>query len=344
MAMKSLEELRKLISVLGGIQINSYEALRTVYNNFTFNQIINSSDFMKLLKIDLTCYLDYLFDDTIPYHYYKKTRLEEMTNDKEDAEHYYSLYMLALIVQDDNCYRNLPLLIKALINKLDIDKYKYVTKEDIASHIYKYYDLKDGYDLNISKDVAELKYKSKKDIYDKYDKGYDPNRCNGNDTEQFWIWAEHRTYDDELHITNNSPYRQYVTWVSRYYGDGYGFDILSIDLNTGKEKLIEVKSGAGEAFTLTDNEVRVMRNCKFKNAEYYIHKWTYNKETNTIRITRYKYDSMRDMIVDEYNNYYKLEISQYSTFTSYGKHDIKYELVKFDLVDEYNKQKILEQI
>ena len=59
---------------------------------------------------------------------------------------------------------------------------------------------------------------------------------------------------------------QSTAWVAKDFGDGYGFDIYSFDTNLWKEKLIEVKSGFTDYFSLSENEVNVMRNSFYKGA------------------------------------------------------------------------------
>ena len=133
-------------------------------------------------------------------------------------------------------------------------------------------------------------------LYNKYNSNY--NGIDISNKSSFFITAEHYTFDLEKN--------QSTAWVAKDLGDGYGFDIYSFDTNLWKEKLIEVKSGFTDYFTLSENEVNVMRNSFHKGALYYIYKYTYNKSDNKIYATTLRYDNELDALVDD-NSIYKIE-------------------------------------
>ena len=81
------------------------------------------------------------------------------------------------------------------------------------------------------------------------------NRRLGELGEQFVFDLEQQ----RLKSTGRDDLAQKVTWASREFGDGLGYDILSFNETNDTERMIEVKStGLGKyfPFLVTDNEVR----------------------------------------------------------------------------------------
>lgn len=298
--MVSLNMIHQLGTELCQQGYNSHASLRTL-DNTIIDKLFEEKNITDMLKHEISQYLDWLFINH-PYHYYKKIIAEKQT---QNQLNWCDQFLLTRFIGDERAYRNLPLLLYLLIQKLDIKKYKYVSIEDITSVVYRTFDIstENHIDWGI---VSEIKHKCHLNDYSKFDSTYDPKSVNVNNIEEFAVWAEHKVYDNEFSLLKKYNYEEYAKWVSREYGDGYGFDILSIDLDKNKECLIEVKSGKNEKFSLTQNEVNVMRNCQFKNADYYVYKWTYNYLNNYITPSIYKYDPEIDLLVDPNNNYYSL--------------------------------------
>ncbi len=328
--MTSFILLNSIIHRLAQQGMNSQLDLRRLNQDNKLKDILEENDFMKVLKNDISFYLDCLFYNE-PY-YSKKMKMELITKNNLEWNSYYAL---ALYCDNQYAYRNLPLMLKLLIEKLEITKYQYLTIEDITTKVYQTFDIKCSNDPNINQWVCEIDYKRLSDKYFKYDKIYNYNSSHPTNVEEFSVWAEHRTFDDEKITLTNTIYKDYAIWAAREYGDGYGFDVLSIDKNTQKEKLIEVKSGQYWGFILTENEVKVMKNCKYKNADYYIYKYTYNRNENFIYLTTYKYNPELDLIVDENNDYYDLV-----SFTDYDEKNNK--VIKYNIT-KVEKEKIKEK-
>lgn len=299
------------------------------------DEMLESIDIIPLLKYDITTYLNFLLDENSGNYYNKKILLEYYFKNELD---YNAQYILCLYCNNEEAYRNLPLLLKSLIDKLDMTEFKYLSINYLNSLIYKYYDLIDGYDKNLKKNICEFKNKlcgffTK---YDDYDKNYNPNKINVTNSTEFFVWSEHKIYDYELDLLKETNFVNNVKWVSREFGDGYGFDILSYDPKSKKEKLIEVKSGISEDFYLTENEVAVMQRCHFHNANYYVHKYCYNKDNNTVYKIELKYEPELDMLRDNMNNFY-----EYTKCEFKNQDGITVSKFSFHKTNEKQKQLIL---
>lgn len=298
--MQSFAMISYICAYLYEAGFDSHEKLKELDPKF-IEGLFKENGVTSSLKEELTEYLNLLFSEH-EFHYYKKMILEKTTRNKLN---WMSSYLLALYAGTDKAYRNLPLLLKLLIEKLDIQEYKYIPIEEIVSAVYKNYDINTSTYKN--KTICEISHKIENKKYDRYDEKYNVNFANVADREEFSVWAEHRVLDEQREILRGTKYTPFVKWVAREYGDGYGFDILSIDKHKGKEMLIEVKSGLSNNFYISEREVKVMRSCKYKNADYYISKWTFNKDMNEVDQTMYLYNPELDMLVDNNNNYYKLQ-------------------------------------
>ena len=303
--------------------------------NNLLDGIIESLNIINPLKKDLTNYLNFLFDEKTYNYYNKKILLESQF--KNDLG-YISQYILCLYCDCKDAYRNLPLLLKKLIDKLDLVEFKGFSLEDITKFIYKYYDIIDDYNEKLEKNICEFKNKICQlyTKYDKYQEKYNPAYVNVFDQTEFFVWSEHKVYDDEIQRLRNTNYKEYPKWVSKDYGDGYGFDILSYDILSNTEILIEVKSGSSESIDLTENEYLCMKNCHMHGAIYYVCKYIYDKNNNSVYTKILRYDPYFDMLCDENNNFY-----DYYEYTEYNQDGYKVKKYKFNQVMDKNKVKKL---
>ena len=275
------------------------------------DKYVEEKNIPAILKEEIKNYLDLLFIDYD--YYYKKMQMEKLTCGQllEGSE-----YILASYCDDILAYRNLPRMLYAIIKKLDIKEYKYVTLEDLISKVNATFDLTNKYDENRKQVICEIVHKLLNLKYENYDR----NKVDFNNKDYFSIWAEEQSCvfeqnDEQRKIRSIND----IIWVARDYGDGYGFDVLSHDINTNKEKLIEVKSGRSDNFYLTPNEVAVMRNCQFKNAIYSIHKWTYNEKVEYPYLMIYSYDRKEDILIDQNGEQFELYLTK-----MYDEHEGKY--------------------
>ncbi len=323
-------ELSRFESLLKSEGFVSHSDLKELYDQGILCNMMDSNGVVNELKRDLIIFLDDLFSD-YPYYYHKKIMMERFTN----TINWNSYYILALYSGNELAYRNLPLILKLLIEKLDITKYKYYSIEDITARVYKTFDIRAGYDYNRNQYLCEIIHKIYSFKYFKYDQVYDYHKPDCSTVEGFSVWAEHREYDNEMVRYMNKYSKYEPLWVARSDGDGYGFDILSFDNKSNKERLIEVKSGRRKTFSLTENELKVMRNSHIKNSDYYIHKYYLNEANNMIEYNKYKYIPEYDAICDLNGNYY--DINMYKTYDDYNNLVNSYEVVP----SQSNKVKVL---
>ena len=310
-----LSELEKGYNEKG---YNSHDSIDILKEKGILDMDIDNSFIPDLLRVDISDFIDVLLNIN-PYIQRQKIILENMYRNNMN---YNAEYILCHYLNDLDAYRNTPRELYKIIHKVNIDEFKYLNTEDIRSKFYRYLDVKEGFDSRRRFYICEIifKHRPKTDLYDKHDPLYNPYKVNTYNRDQFYIWAENKAYNYELDITKDLDMKDKVLWVSRYYGDGYGFDILSIDINTNREKLIEVKSGKYKECSLTDNEAKVMRNSKYKNCDYYVYRYYYDEksnENNKINRIIYKYIPSIDLMVDEDNNLYS--INEYMGLNDEGK-------------------------
>lgn len=311
--------------------INSKSDIEELYKQGKLQEILEENNFHMVLKHDIKTYLDCLFyNNAGPY--YKKMIMEMITRGRL---HCISQYMLAWYCDNEYAYRNLPLLLKGLIDKLDISEYKYVSLEDITQKVYATFDLVCRNDPNINQWICEIDHKFMNEKYHKYSKGFDIMYAPTYDEEAFSVWAEYRVYQIEMQNLKKYNADDKVIWAAKEHGDGQGFDVLSYDPICKREKLIEVKSGKSKTFYLTENELKVMKNCKYKNAEYYIYKYTHNCITNKVDLDWYYYNPELDLVLDKDNNKYDFDPQKY--WDERGNKKYKYKIKPVEL----NKVKTL---
>lgn len=297
--MESLNKLGDIIVKLATDGYYSYDHLRYLKDANFLDKILEENNMFELLRNDFNEFFSILFNTNYPY-YLKNIKLEEMMY----GFTYDMQFVLCLYCNSEAAYRNLPLLFKKLIEKLDLYEYSTIPINTIKARMYDAFNIKEYDNQNLNKNVFEIKGKIHNSKYDKYDNNYDFGSANTSNVEEFSVWGEHRALDEESILLTN--YQQKPIWVARYNGDGFGFDVYSHDTNTFKEKLIEAKTGERYLFSLTENEAIVMRNAHFYNAIFQINKYTFEKANQIILPEKYIYLPENDRIVDEYGEYYNL--------------------------------------
>ena len=91
-------------------------------------------------------------------------------------------------------------------------------------------------------------------------------------------------------------------WVSRDYGDDFGYDLLVHENN--HESLIEVVSATdNRGFALSRREYNIMKDsAELPTTDYFVYKYTYQKVNDTCVVepvlTIYGYDKNMDILVD----------------------------------------------
>jgi|GEM_PF-2903332 len=281
-------------------KLNSYNDLKVMKENGKLDSLLDSLNLQEILKSDFTYFLDIIFDEG-KFYYQKLIFLEKLCyNEIYDINN--GIFILKLISLYCNCeeaYINFPAMLKAIITKCDIKKYEHLTGEDINNQVHKCMAVSD--EMKDGKKICKPIKRSSGQFtnYNNYDYEYDEDTIANNPT-LFFVKSEQWAYEKE-----NSPNKR---WVSRYDGDGYGFDILSYDYELDREKVIEVKSGVDDCLWFTNNELKVMRESEGKNVTYCVYKWfselkfdpnfsiMKRKISGPIILT---YNSELDLLVDE---------------------------------------------
>ncbi len=306
--MLSLDCLENLNTELFRKGKASFSDFREFKKNGELDAMIDALDIIPIMRYKVETYLKLLLNERNCNYYNKKVVLEALFQRdlSPNAE-----FMLCLYFDCEGAYRDIPTFLYNMIEKLDLKEFKDVDYNYLVYIFHKYYHLIEGYDVNFGKYVCEFKNKPCGFFtnYSNFDERYEQNLLNVYDIDEFFVWAEHKVYDEEYALLEDSKYRNNVRWVAREYGDGYGFDVLSFDEEIGREKLIEVKSGRKEEISLTENEIKCMQTCHRHNADYYIYKYTYNVNTNMVERKILKYDPLSDLLCDNENNFYTYDKS-----------------------------------
>ena len=177
--MVSLNMIHNLGTELSQQGYNSHDNLRKLDNEI-IDKLFESNNIINMLRFEINKYLDWLFLNH-QYRYYKKMIAEKMTQNELD---WCDLFLLARFAGDERAYRNLPLLLYLLIQKLDITKYKYASIEDITSVVYRTFDISTSYDIEKGI-LCEIKHKSSLNDYQKFDNIYNHDEVNANNMEEF---------------------------------------------------------------------------------------------------------------------------------------------------------------
>ena len=203
-------------------------------------------------------------------------------------------YELSLLFNNKDAYRNLPLFIQTAAKYFDYRRYSMMNIDGLDRILNRYFNLEHTNDLNRNRYEVMPILKSTLNL-DKY-LVYDQNKLGKNVymelSDELGIEAEENAYNYE------SKYNHNTTWLSKKYGDGFGYDLVSIDSKTNRERLIEVKSSSNKNFTLTKNEFKVMlRSINRVNCDYFIYLYSgINKE-----LFIYNYDPESNLLVNMFD-------------------------------------------
>lgn len=200
--------------------------------------------------------------------YYKKYWLQNGSNFLDcSIKYYYELnaYFFdnnIITYEDTKDFKNFPLFFKKICTYYNKEPYASMEIEELRNFLSNYVDMSN-------------------------EKIISPNRARSfNGTKESKL-AEKTIY--------NSFNSHRAILVSEQ-GNGYGYDILTIDKKEMKETLIEVKTGyKGSYFRLSRLEHKVMLDAaNLPNTEYLIYKCDVKKNSMVI----YKYDKENNILVD----------------------------------------------
>ena len=309
-----LDYVEKIINSNGGF---SYIKLDEMNKNNKLKTLLEENEIDKLFKEELIRFIGILEDKNLDYHpYLRRLMLHESEYIKIFINKTYNR-MLSLYLDSEKSYRNLIIFFRDCVQHYDIEKYKELSLEDIDEILFNNMDLRAWYDLNSQKNLIEVDTRVAElyTNYSNYDYKLSTNSINVLDKTEFFIWSEWYTYINELAQLSKFGMDNYAKWVSRYDGDGYGYDVLSYDLENKREKLIEVKSGQSSNITLTDTEYNVLKQMENKqHCDYYIYKYYYTASDNTIYGIILKYDRYSGLFINIKNpdEKYEIETCEYT--------------------------------
>ena len=205
-------------------------------------------------------------------------------------------YILSLYLKNKEAYRVFPLFVRACMEKYNL------YDNDIDKKLYEKLDISRCYDPNSKRNLAEVLPKSTRTDYNSYDAKLRTCNLKVDNITDFFVWSEYTAYLEEYNFLSN--YKEYnvnalVRWVSRYHGDGYGYDVLSYDPYNRKEKQIEVKSTRTNYLILTKTELETLYKTQdYNNTDYYIYKYYYDYRTDKINPSRLIFDKERELFFD----------------------------------------------
>ena len=280
----SMDELRRKHN------IGSFQTLNENWdNNLNIKNSLEFKEIMKEFKIDFKMALDCLFAEDIPY-YHKQLIVQHMF---EPGFSFPQGYILALYTGNTDNYRDVPKLFKDLIKKFDMEEYKEKTTEEIKEKLEEFCKITKP-NVNGNRTGFDLSFNTRQNIelYKQFEEnGECPN----------WLVGEYNAYQLELEHAKNTDS---ILWVPFYFGDGFGYDILSHNNQNGREELIEVKTGESDVPELTLNEYLTMINANEQNADYFIYKYSADgKKLQSAFYYNYERDELLDFC-DDFKEYY----------------------------------------
>lgn len=247
--------------------------------------IKNSMNLDEIIKKDYSTILK-LMENNHPNDFYRKQLyLEDYAKTNFD---YCTDYFLALYLGNNLGYYDSTKFFDSIIKKYNLD-YN-ISKDDLLKKLKEHFTIKENKEI-----YNKIKHKfSPKNEYDAYSKFYNKNFIDKRYEDFKWMWGEEDTYN-VLKEAGRNP-----IWVSRYYGDGFGYDLLCRHLNDLREMLVEVKTTRGNEVELTDNEYNIMIKSNDHNADYYV--IAYYQIDGPIIKTLYKYNPKTKQLLNVIDN------------------------------------------
>lgn len=273
------------LEYINSLGYNNLEDLIGLKDDNIWYNIINYFD------DDVKNFIELLFDSSLDnYPYHRKARINELSVTKL-FEHHNFLAAMCVSHNSIELSNNLFIMIYEYINTdwVGLQKYQHYSMAEVARRIDECLNIRCvngvvanyGYKHLSKRNYTWEKYCKKEATYDEYP-----------------YFAEFDAYTMEYnHLLSKKfpPTNNNITFVSEVLGDGYGFDFLSIDPDTGREKLIEVKKGNGMFFKIRQNEYLTARNLIGSNTDYYVNFYSFTG--NQYVIHPFKYDADRNIFI-----------------------------------------------
>jgi Holliday junction resolvase len=192
---------------------------------------------------------------------------------------------------------------KALVDYYKSFDYEKITYNDYYYGFLRYNHMKysEAYDSKYERVLIDYKFPHPNNIYDSFETEMRKDIPNYDKEGVFWRWAERDAFLKEKdYIKSKTVYdtNKIVRWVSRFNGDGYGYDVLSYDPDTKREKLIEVKAPTGKKIFITNEEVRkAYETSKSNYCDYYVYIYFSQKDAKP-KVVKLKFDKEKYYFVN----------------------------------------------
>lgn len=292
--LKKFAELKKDIDEFQRVEDKVYEGEWSHYKfEFLFQhchlkEYMDEIGVMDLLKEELSNFFNLYDKEYMKENFYLKQLEVKDCPFLKVLENFY--YILACYLGNEKLYRDFPSFMKALVDNYKLPGYENLTYKDYYYGFLQYNFMKysENYDDKYERVLIDYKTPYANNSYDSFEEEMRKELPNYNKDGVFWRWAERDTFLKEKdYIKSKVVYdtNKIVRWVSRFDGDGYGYDILSYDPETKREKLIEVKTTECERFFISNEEVRkAYETSKSNYCDYYI--YGYIRQSNNIPLLK----------------------------------------------------------
>lgn len=319
-------------------KIDYYTDLYGLSNLFDKYQVYN---FLRKTVID---FLEFYTIDNTCKDFYKK-QLEQNASPLFLIYQHFE-YLICNYIGKREIYGSFPAFIKGLVEFFELSDIK-LTEDEYYNVLKKsdYNKFEENYREDYEKLFIKPVPRSPQNNYNSYNMAIIGENINFSDKEIRWRWAERDTHSMErkyLHQNNVDDIDKKVIWVSRYHGDGFGYDILSYDKETDNEKLIEVKTTLGKSFELSSDELRRMYYvANNDHCDYYIYGYFFKEyQPNLVKLKLDK-ETMSFIDIDNNDKYYISPSIQYPLNSNTGKNEeeIKIYLEKEDEYMELKNRK-----
>lgn len=292
--LKKFAKLKKDIDEFQRVEDKVYEGEWSHYKfEFLFQhchlkEYMDEIGVMDLLKEELSNFFNLYDKEYMKENFYLKQLEVKDCPFLKVLENFY--YILACYLGNEKLYRDFPSFMKALVDNYKLPGYENLTYKDYYYGFLQYNFMKysENYDDKYERVLIDYKTPYANNSYDSFEEEMRKELPNYNKDGVFWRWAERDTFLKEKdYIKSKVVYdtNKIVRWVSRFDGDGYGYDILSYDPETKREKLIEVKTTECERFFISNEEVRkAYETSKSNYCDYYI--YGYIRQSNNIPLLK----------------------------------------------------------
>lgn len=292
--LKKFAKLKKDIDEFQRVEDKVYEGEWSHYKfEFLFQhchlkEYMDEIGVMDLLKEELSNFFNLYDKEYMKENFYLKQLEVKDCPFLKVLENFY--YILACYLGNEKLYRDFPNFMKALVDNYKLPGYENLTYKDYYYGFLQYNFMKysENYDDKYERVLIDYKTPYANNSYDSFEEEMRKELPNYNKDGVFWRWAERDTFLKEKdYIKSKVVYdtNKIVRWVSRFDGDGYGYDILSYDPEKKREKLIEVKTTECERFFISNEEVRkAYETSKSNYCDYYI--YGYIRQSNNIPLLK----------------------------------------------------------